>query len=133
MTAASFRCAQVGHLCNGTAPPVAPFDVPLESCQANPAGRLIPVQQIAASIRALKQRPDEQIVVLGIVGWPREGSEGRYRYVRDQQGNLTADGTGLRMKAFVESFAGGIVYGIDNAEYGSALTKVAAKLGARLY
>src|SRR5205814_5112437 len=63
MTTASFRCSQVGHLCNGLSPPIAPFDVPLESCRDNPGGRLIRVSDVVDSIRVLKRNPAEQILV----------------------------------------------------------------------
>jgi hypothetical protein len=112
-TTASFRCAQVGHLCNGMTPPIAPFDVPLASCQANPGGPLIAVNDIVASIRARKARPDQQILVAGFFGWPLEPQGARYRYVQANQGVDIAPAcssgrgetsVGLRLKSFVESF-----------------------------
>jgi hypothetical protein len=118
-TTASFRCAQVGHLCNGMAPPIAPFDVPLASCQANPGGPLIAVNDIVASIRAHKARPDQQILVAGFFGWPLEPQGARYRYVQANQGIDIAPicssgrgevGVGLRLKSFVESFGGAGIF-----------------------
>src|SRR5205814_7848592 len=78
MTTASFRCAQVGHLCDGKAPPVGVFDAPLENCMPDPNPRvdgalkigLIKVGDIVDSIRAVKERPDQQLLVSGIIGWP---------------------------------------------------------------
>jgi hypothetical protein len=113
MTTASFRCSQVGHLCNGVPPPISAFDVPLVNCQANPAGRLIRVFDVVDSIRALKKYPAEQIMVAGIFGWPTNELGARYRYVQTNQGVDVAPicqsgngeaAAGLRLKTFVEAF-----------------------------
>src|SRR3954447_15555034 len=61
-TSASFRCAQVGHVCGGAVPPVAMLEAPLASCHAAPGGKLIGVQEIVDSVRAVKPRPDQQII-----------------------------------------------------------------------
>lgn len=142
-TTASFRCSHTGHVCNGAAPPLAEFDVPLESCQANPAGRLIKVDEIVESIRALKARPDQQILVSGIFGWPREGQVGRYSYVRRREGldvnavcesfNNGESFPGLRLKKFVESFgAASSFHSICDNDFSPTLTKIGEKLAGRL-
>jgi hypothetical protein len=141
MTTASFRCSQVGHLCNGVSPPIAPFDAPLESCRENPAGRLIKVSEIVDSIRALKRNPAEQIMVAGIFGWPQNPLGARYRYQQTNQGIDVApicqssNGTaavGLRLKTFVESFGSlGSFYSICNDDYSPALQQIGQAVSTR--
>jgi hypothetical protein len=142
-SAASFRCAQTGHVCNGQSPPVAEFDAPLENCQANPAGRLIKVSEMVDSIRALKRQPDRQILVSGIFGWPTNTFGARYRYARTQAGidqvptcasASTGDATvGLRLKQFVESFgAAGTFTSICTDDFSPALKKIGEALAGRL-
>jgi hypothetical protein len=143
-TSASFRCAQVGHVCDGKAPPVGEFSVPLENCKANDAGRLIKVNEIVDSIRQLKQRPDQQILVSGIIGWPRNTTGAIYRYAKDRQNNLdvapicmSANGgdayAGLRLKQFVESFgASGSFFSICDEDFSPAMKQIGGKLAAKL-
>jgi hypothetical protein len=142
MTTGSFRCAQVGHLCEGKAPPIAPFAAPLESCQANPAGRLIKVNEMVDSIRALKKRPDQQIFVSGIFGWPGNATGAVYRYAPTAQGIVdvapicqSAGGdafAGLRLKTFVESFgANGSFFSICQNDFAPALKRVGEVLAGR--
>jgi hypothetical protein len=144
-TTGSFRCAQAGHLCNGIAPPIAPFDVPFELCQANEGGSLIKVSEIVASIRALKPVPDQQIVVAGIFGWPASGTGAHYRYVQNQRegglidydaicnsGNGNATGA-LRLKRFIDSFgASGSFFSICEDDFSPALQTIAQRLAGRL-
>jgi hypothetical protein len=146
MTGASFRCSQVGHDCNGMPTPVAPFDVPLESCRARDGGRLIRVQEVVNSIRSLKSRPDQDIVVTGIIGWPTNPAGARYRYERvgapGTPGILDVAPTcgsivtgdahvGLRLKHFVQSF-GGSYFSICSEDYGPILQAIGAQVAARL-
>jgi len=141
-TTASFRCAQVGHLCDGKSPPIAPFDVPLESCQANPGGRLIKVSDVVAAVRGHKAQPDQQILVAGLIGWPTNPVGARYRYVTTNQGvdvgpicqsALTGEASvGLRLKAFVESFgAAGSFSSICEEDYAPALRRIGQALAVR--
>jgi len=142
MTTASFRCSQVGHLCNGVAPPVAPFDAPLENCTANPAGRLLKVSDVVDSIRALKRRPDQDILVAGIFGWPTNPVGARYRYVSTNSGTDVAPicqsingaaAVGLRLKTFVESFgSNGSFFSVCNDDFRPALQKIGQSLATRL-
>jgi hypothetical protein len=95
---ASLRCATRAHACAGrnlsASPPGYPtdaaFEAPLSSCVARtdacpseidgqsatdtsrptPCSPLRDVTRIADGIKGLKQRPDEQIFVTGIFGWP---------------------------------------------------------------
>jgi hypothetical protein len=141
MTTASFRCSQVGHLCNGLPPPIAPFETALDSCQANPAGRLIKVADVVDSIRALKAQPARDIVVAGIFGWPTSTVGARYRYVQSNQGVDVAPvcqstngeaAAGLRLKTFVESFgASGSFFSICQDDYSPALQKIAQAVATR--
>jgi hypothetical protein len=72
----NFRCNEFGHLCNGMKPPrLAPNGdvndiVTLEGCVPAEDGALIPIPELTRRIRALKQFPDQQIVVTAIVGPP---------------------------------------------------------------
>jgi hypothetical protein len=143
MTAASFRCAQVGHLCDGKAPPIGPFDAPLVNCTTNPDGRLITVSEVVDSIRALKARPDRDILVSGIFGWPNTVNGARYRYVQTApQGTLdyvpicqSVNGqatAGLRLKSFVEAFgSAGSFFSICDNDYRPALQKIGEKLAGK--
>jgi hypothetical protein len=143
-TVASFRCAQAGHLCDGRVPPLSDFMSPLQACTSNEAGRLIKVQEVVESIKALKPRPDQQIVVAGIFGWPTQGEINAppYRYVRQREGLDLAPicesnqiGTampGLRLKKFVDSFAGGSVFSVCQEDMSIPLKAIGEKLAARL-
>ena len=142
MAAASFRCSQVGHLCSGKSPPVGPYDDALENCTANPGGRLLKVKEIVDSIRALKTRPDQQILVSGIFGWPSNATGARYRYLQTGQGIdvapicQSANGeaaVGLRLKQFVESFgSSGSYFSICNDDLSPALKQIGEKLAGKL-
>jgi hypothetical protein len=142
MTTASFRCSQVGHLCDGKSPPVGVFDAPLDSCMPNPGGPLIKVQEIVESIRALKKRPDQQILVSGIFGWPGNTTGAQYRYVQTNQGIDVAPicqsgngeaAVGLRLKQFVESFgAAGTFFSICQDDFSPAMKAIGEKLAAKL-
>jgi hypothetical protein len=145
MSAASFRCAQTGHVCDGKQPPVDVFSAPLNNCKANPAGRLIKIPEIVDSIRALKKRPDQQILVSGIIGWPKNPDGVQYRYARGGNGNNLdyvpvcqsnnggdANG-GLRMKEFVESFgSSGSIFSICDEDFSPAMKQIGEKLAAKL-
>src|SRR5690242_7077383 len=70
-TEPSFRCAQAGHVCNGMAPPIMDFSAPLSECKAfDGNGPLLNVKVMADSIKAVKPRPEQQILVSAIVGVP---------------------------------------------------------------
>jgi hypothetical protein len=141
MTSASFRCSQVGHLCNGLSPPISAFDVPLESCRENPAGRLVKVFDVVDSIRALKKKPAEQIMVAGIFGWPNNELGARYRYLQTNQGVdvspicQSANGeaaVGLRLKAFVEAFGAlGSFFSICQDDLSPALKTIGQAVAVR--
>jgi hypothetical protein len=139
-TAASFRCAQVGHLCDGKAPPVGPFSAPLASCTAAPAGRLIAVDELVASIRALKKDPDHQIIVSAITGKPDDDGSALYRYgpappvgeldylpiCQGANGKATAP---LRTRRFVEAFAAnGSLHSICADDFRPAMSAIGSKL-----
>jgi len=142
MTTASFRCSNTGHLCDGRTPPIGAFDAPLENCSINDSGRTIKIAEIVESIRALKKRPDQQILVSGIFGWPNNPTGARYRYVNTQQGVDVAPicqsaggdaAVGLRMKAFVESFgASGSFFSICQDDFSPAMKQIGEKLAAKL-
>lgn len=144
MSTASFRCAREGHLCNGRQPPTDAFQSPLAECKANPGGKLIAVQQIVDSIRMLKARPDQQIIVAGIFGWPNNPTGALYRYTKSTRsgevdyaavcesanGQATA---ALRVKEFVEAFGqSGNYFSICQDDFRPAMKAIGEKVAARL-
>jgi hypothetical protein len=141
-TTASFRCAQTGHVCNAQPTPIGELDTPLESCWASDGGRLIKVKEIVESIRALKARPDEQIVVSGIFGWPTSTANARYRYLRTASGvdlgpicqSSNGDAMpGLRLKAFVDAFGtSGAFFSVCQDDYAPAMQLIAERVAGRL-
>jgi hypothetical protein len=142
-TAASFRCAQVGHLCDGKQPPVGLFEAPLDNCVAADGGRLIRVGEIVDSIKALKKRPDQQILVSGIIGWPGSTTGATYRYIQGRDGIdaapicMSSNGgdayAGLRLKQFVESFgSSGSFFSICVEDFSPAMKQIGEKLAAKL-
>jgi hypothetical protein len=141
-TTASFRCAQVGHVCNGMSPPIGPFNTSLADCDSNENGRLIKVQDAVNSIRMVKPRPDQQIIVSGIFGWPNDLAGAQYRYFmsgndieyapicESDNGQATA---ALRMKKFVESFGtSGSFFPICQNDFRPAMKQIGEKLAAKL-
>jgi hypothetical protein len=103
---ASLRCTTRAHQCNGAdltnTPPGYPtsakFETPFASCsartdacpnatdgastgtdttQATSCSPLKDFRHLAQEIKTLKSHPDEQILVAGIFGWPRNGSDGK--------------------------------------------------------
>jgi hypothetical protein len=139
-TGTSFRCAQVGHLCDGKSPPVAPFATSLAGCTSNENGRLLKVTEIVTSIRALKPRPDDQIIVAAITGWTEDWSRSTYRYGLDGDANvdylplcmgrITGNATpAVRIKNFVEAFgANGSIHSICADDFSPAMHTIGEKL-----
>jgi hypothetical protein len=168
---ASLRCAARGHVCNGKAIPnydpasgytgSAPFVANFADCDAkdadhgfvdgkplNPQGYrdlpLIRIQDLIESVKQVKERPDEQIWVAGIIGWPENAnlSGVQYRIDKDstsmpvEQQKLwdymplctipsekSADGNiykaygAFRIKKFIDGFGDhGRIYSICNPE-----------------
>jgi hypothetical protein len=146
-TAASFRCAQVSHLCNGMTPPVAPFTAPLASCEPNEtaSNRLLKVSDLVESIRGVKPRPDQQIIVSGIFGWPNNNTltGAMYTYAKNKDGALDYDQicesnngkatAALRMKKFVDAFGqNGTFFSICQDDFRPAMQQIGVKLAAKL-
>jgi hypothetical protein len=147
---ASLRCALVGHRCNGSFPMAAPFQTPLSNCVADEAGggKLIPVAEFVRDILALKPTAPERILVSAIMGWPRGTSVNSTNYAihRDTtkmpslldlepvctSATNGSAAPGLRVKQFVDSFKDGIVQSICEDDFGPALEKIAAVIGAKL-
>jgi hypothetical protein len=116
---ASLRCATRGHTCNGVNltegapgyPTTAAFQADFTACAArtdacpNPTDGQEPtdtsgptacsplkdVRKLAQKIKALKNFPDEQILVAGIFGWPRMAVDAAGQPVHDQFGRVQAD------------------------------------------
>jgi hypothetical protein len=142
-TAASFRCAQVGHLCGGKTPPIGEFAADLTTCDSNEAGRLLKVQEMVESIRMVKAKPDQQILVAGIFGWPNSTTGAQYRYVKGRDGwdygptCTSANGeatAALRMKKFVDAFGkdNGSFFSICQDDFRPAMKQIGEKLAAKL-
>jgi hypothetical protein len=145
-TAPSFRCAQVSHVCNGVQPPVGVFSAPFSECTASDkgdmdGGRLVKIQEIVDSIKGVKLRPEQQILVSGIFGWSEDPAS-KYEYVKmgsevdyapickSANGNATG---ALRMKKFVDAFgANGSFYSICQDDFRPAMKKIGDKLAAKL-
>ena len=146
-TTESFRCAQVGHLCNGQKPPVGNFMAPLATCSTNDDGTLIKVDDIVASIRALKERPDQQIIVAAITGWADDPMTAQYAYgpstdpaehgLIDYLPICAGNGLGsataaIRTKKFIDSFANGTLQSICAADFSPAMNAIGEKLKAAI-
>jgi hypothetical protein len=141
-TSASFRCAQVGHLCNGQQPPVGSFSAPLASCSANPGGPLIKITELVDGIKAVKTDPT-QVLVWGIFGWPKDLASAVYSYSDSGRNGLdyrtscsSSNGeatAGLRLKAFVDAFgAQGGFFSICQDDLGGSMSQIGRALAAHL-
>jgi hypothetical protein len=142
-TTSSFRCAQVGHLCNGQRTPISEFSVPLAECQDRMGGELIKVSEIVDSIRLVKARPDQQILVSGIFGWPADPATAQYQYRNIPSSGIdygpicsSANGeatAALRMKAFVDAFgANGSLSSICQDDFRPAMKRIGEALAGML-
>lgn len=175
------RCAARGHVCNGQAIPnydpetgytsTVPFTANLTDCQAKDDGAagvrdykalpLIRIRDMIDSVKQVKARPEEQILVTGIIGWPESGnlSGVQYRIDKDptslppeQQklwdympictlpdqksadGNIYKAYAGLRLKKFIDGFgSNGQVYSICNtAGFASAMQQIGNAVAYRM-
>jgi hypothetical protein len=147
---ASLRCATRGHVCNNqdipTYDPAAgyqskePFSTALANCDAkddtgDPRDYkklpLIRIRDMIDSVNGVKDRPAEQILVSGIIGWPDQGKLDGVEYKIDKDttsmpveqqklwdympicklpqekaadGNIYKAYAGLRLKKFIDGF-----------------------------
>ncbi len=152
---ASLRCAARGHVCDGRAiPDYDPdtgyqgvgFSTDFANCEAKDVDRddrtdnpsdfrelpLIRIRDMVDSVNQVKDRPSDQIIASGIIGWPQDGELAGVKYEigkdpsskPEEQRNLydylpictfpdqqSADGNtykaygGLRLKKFLDAFA----------------------------
>jgi hypothetical protein len=171
----SLRCAARGHLCNGRPIPdydpnkgytgSAPFVANLADCEAkdDPDPNNLPlirVGDIIASVKQVKARPDEQILVSGIIGWPLNDDLTGVQYRIDK--DLTSpyydqrerwdympicevptikaiDGSiykaygGLRLKKFIDGFGDhGKTYSICDSDLSATMTQIGDSIGSTL-
>jgi hypothetical protein len=169
---ASLRCAGRGHVCKGAPIPnydpalgytgTEPFVANFEDCDAKDDADphnlpLIRVREFIDSVRQVKDRPDEQILVSGIIGWPKNGDliGVQYRVDKDptsmpvEQSRLwdyvpicsipsvkSADGNiykafgGLRLKRFIDGFgANGRTYSICENDLAPVMTEIGNRIG----
>jgi hypothetical protein len=149
---ANFRCNEFGHLCDGTPPqrnsPTGTVTATMsyQSCvSAEGAGLLATVSQTAAQLKALKADPANQIVVASIQGpptpyqvhWkPASASDtGPWPEVTHActAANASFADPGVRTAQLVGQFGGnGLLSSICDADFGPALDRVAAWIGAAL-
>jgi hypothetical protein len=177
---ASLRCAARGHVCNGQAIPnydsaggytsQTPFVANFADCDAKDDASdprnynslpLIRIRDMIESVKQVKDRPEEQIMVAGIIGWPEAGnlSNVQYRIDRDvtsmpveQQklwdympicsnpNEMSSDGNiykaygGFRLKKFIDGFgSSGQVHSICNLEsFANAMQLFGNALARRL-
>ena len=171
METASMKCATRGHLCGGQ--PIPNYDPTtgysgqgfthdFADCspkdQLNPAQPdpvympLIRVQDFVDSVNGVKSRPQDQILVSGIIGWPQNDNLTGVQYqigvdatslpvpqntywdympictlpnVKSADGNIYKAYGGLRLKKFIDSFgANGAHFSICNNDFSPAMTQI---------
>jgi hypothetical protein len=144
---ASFRCNEFGHLCNGQPPPRTPTreETPL-SCVSTEDGVLLRVADVASRLRALKDLPDQQIVLAAIAAPPapynvgvgsRTTSAGVTEdqpEIRNSCQSLTGWGNpGVRVAQLLNSFgAGGHLQSICDDSYRPTMQWVGEQIVKRL-
>jgi hypothetical protein len=138
----NLRCSRAGHVCDGKQPPLAEFSAPLANCQAADRGQLIRVKEIVDSIKALKRRPEQQIMVATLAGWPADPGT-TYRYGLGSDGKLTevslcetVNGSaraGLRLKAHSDSFENNRVFDVCNTDFTAPARELGQSLHGQLY
>jgi len=171
---ASLRCATRGHVCNGQPipnydptngygngdPNVAPFSTDFANCAAKePASPpdphslpLISVEDMINSVNQVKTRPQEQILVSGVIGWPQDKTLSGVKYqinkdptsmpaeqqklwdympictvpsIKSADGNIYKAYGGLRLKKFIDAYgANGQVFSICNSDFTDAMTQI---------
>jgi len=171
--AASLRCAARGHVCNGQAiPDYDPtngysgtgFAIDFANCAAKEPTSprdpgwlpLISVEDMIDSVNQVKARPQEQILVSGIIGWPEGEDLSGVQYqinkdstsmpveqqalwnympicnnssIRSADGNIYKAYGGLRQKKFIDAYGpNGKVFSICNGDFTDAMTQTGAAI-----
>jgi hypothetical protein len=181
---AALRCAARGHVCNGQPIPdydtavgykgVDPFVARFSDCDAKDDGAsssrdrdykalpLIRVRDMIDSVSQVKDRPSEQIVASGIIGWPRDGKlDGvEYRIDKDttslpveqqklwdympicklpdrksSDGNIYKAYGGFRLKKFLDAFQQSDetnVFSVCQPDFQDALAKIGTAIAKRM-
>jgi hypothetical protein len=155
-SATGYRCNEFGHLCDGAPPPhTVTGDTMLQNCRSSEqAGRLVPVSQIAESLKSFKPDPVNQIFVAALAGpvtpyivEPRPGTmiagggtetppalahSCGPRVVPPGSNTVFAD-PGVRIRQWVEAFEShGVFENICTANFGDAMARIALELGRLL-
>jgi hypothetical protein len=136
----SLRCSLYGHQCDGKAVPDAPFEAPLDQCQATPdgSGKLVPVQTFVDEMKRLKT---QSVSVSVIGGWPIDVADARYEIGYDPDADSSrarwltsipicssANGkatAGLRLKQFTDAFgSAGKLISICQDDFSEAMAQV---------
>jgi hypothetical protein len=169
---ASMRCAARGHVCKGLPIPnydpasgytgSAPFVANFEDCDAkdDPDRHNLPlirIRELIDSVKQVKDRPDEQILVSGIIGWPKNGDLIGVQYridkdttsmpvdqqklwdympvctlptVKSADGNIYKAYGGLRLKRFIDGFgANGRTYSLCEPDLAPVMTEIGNRIG----
>jgi hypothetical protein len=169
---ASMRCAVRGHVCNGLPIPnydpatgytgTVPFVANFEDCDAkdDPDHHNLPllrIRDLIDSVKQVKDRPEEQILVSGIIGWPKNGDLIGVQYridkdttsmpveqqklwdimpictlptVKAADGNIYKAYGGLRLKKFIDGFgANGRVYSLCEPDLAPVMTEIGNRIG----
>jgi hypothetical protein len=143
----SFRCAQLGHVCNGVSVPAQPFTAPLDHCMpyvrqpGETNSRLINVGDFISFVTALKGGNQNKLVVSTIIGWSAD-SQATYaiKQINTSRGlevdlapicENPATGSaapGLRLAAFARGFVNHTVDAICTPDLSSVMAKVSGML-----
>jgi hypothetical protein len=169
---ASLRCAARGHVCKGAPIPnydavsgytaTTPFVANFEDCDAKDDADhhnlpLIRVRELIDGVKQVKDRPEEQILVSGIIGWPKNGDLLGVQYridkdptslpvdqsklwdimpicslpeVKAADGNIYKAYGGLRLKRFIDGFgANGRTYSICENDLAPVMTEIGNRIG----
>jgi hypothetical protein len=178
---ASIRCAAHGHVCNGQDIPnydpatgyagPEPFVARFADCDAkDDTGPvrdyhklpLFRVRDMIDSVSQIKERPSDQILAAGVIGWPQEGSldTTQYRIDKDttsipveqqklwdympickvpsqksSDGNIYKAYGGFRLKKFIDAFKNeneANVFSICNPDFSEAMTQIGNAIAERL-
>jgi hypothetical protein len=174
METASLKCAARGHLCGGQ--PIPNYDPAagytgqgftanfadctdreqIDRTHPDPAYLpLVDVRDVVDSVNYLKSRPQDQILVSGIIGWPANDDVAGVQYqigkdstalspqdtlwgympicsvptIKSADGNIYKAYGGLRLKKFIDSFgANGQHFSICNSDFSDAMIRIGAAI-----
>jgi hypothetical protein len=151
--AGSFRCATLGHVCNGQpVPATAGFEAPLTACvpylrsPGEQRTRLINVSDFVDAVAATKQGNLSRIAVATIIGWSDDAAA-RYGVIERPAGSAaevdlrpvcTSSATGnaapgIRLRSFAQAFPNHAVHTICSQDLTPAMTDIGQRMAALLH